>query len=297
MKSSTAIFMGESQEIKHQVESMMQFLLPPLKDSKLINAMRYSAMAPSKCLRGRLAVYAADLYSVSRDSSLRYAAAIEFVHAFSLIHDDLPSMDNSNMRRGQSSCHLKFDEATAILAGNALMAKAFEIVTSDEIHKNSEIRNNLVTLLASSIGCEGMIQGQMMDIDSEGKTLNLEQLQILQSLKTGKLITASVLGGAILGGASKEDYQALRTYGEALGLLFQLTDDLLDQNSHSAVLGKPTGQDMIAEKATFLSTLGRKKVLEMAERKKCEAITALARFNTRGEILGEIASEVLIRNF
>ena len=211
------------------VQQKMNELLPEnFSTSKIVEAMRYSSLSEGKRIRPFLVMAIANIFNFPSIKSLNCATAIEFVHVYSLIHDDLPAMDNDDFRRGKLSNHKKFDEATAILAGDALLTFAFEILANSETHNNAEIRCELIKILSSSIGYRGMVGGQMIDIENIDKKISQEQIINLHRLKTGELFMASAECGAILGGANKQERCALRYYAHDLGLAFQIKDDILD---------------------------------------------------------------------
>src|SRR5690606_16985799 len=225
-------------------------------EARLFEAMRYATLNGGKRLRPFLVIAGADLFDVPRDRSLRAAAAVELIHCYSLVHDDLPAMDDDDLRRGRPTCHIQFDEATAILAGDALLTLAFEVLADPATHPDPAIRVALVGALAAAAGGEGMVGGQMFDLVAEGRTLDLDQITRLQGLKTGRLIKVSCAAGAILGGANSEARDALDAYAQDLGLAFQIADDLLDVEGSEAEVGKKVGKDADAGKATFVSLLG-----------------------------------------
>jgi farnesyl diphosphate synthase len=211
------------------VQQRMNELLPEnFSDSKIVEAMRYSALSGGKRIRPFLVMAIANIFNFPANKSLNCATAIEFVHVYSLIHDDLPAMDDDDFRRGKLSNHKKFDEATAILAGDALLTLAFELLTNPDTHGNAEIRCELIKTLSLSAGYKGMVGGQMIDIENIDKKISQEQIINLHSLKTGELFMASAECGAILGGADKKERFALRQYAHDLGLAFQIKDDILD---------------------------------------------------------------------
>ena len=232
--------------------------VPPGLESRVYEAMRYSALSPGKRLRPLLVLASARLFGVARRSALQVAAAIEMVHAYSLIHDDLPAMDNSDLRRGRPTLHKKTDDATAILAGDGLLTLAFDIVTRDEIHKDATVRLLLTRALARASGIGGMVGGQILDLAGEGRFGDREPVDVarLQQMKTGALLRYGCIAGAILGQSTPSEYQALDDYGRALGEAFQIADDLLDVEGDAAALGKPAGADAALGKTTFVTQLG-----------------------------------------
>src|ERR1700748_1021182 len=211
------------------------------RPKRLMDAMRYSSLGGGKRLRPFLVVESAAVFGVPREAGLLAGAALECIHCYSLIHDDLPAMDNSDLRRGRPTLHKAYDDATAILAGDALLTLAFDIITRDEIHKDPTVRLLLTRALARASGVGGMAGGQMLDLAGEGRFGDREVVDVarLQQMKTGALLRFGFIAGAILGQASREQYQALDDYGKALGEAFQIADDLLDVEGDAATLGKP----------------------------------------------------------
>jgi len=247
--------MGEAQRA---TDAALRRLIPEVEtpESRVFEAMRYSALAGGKRIRPFLVISCADIFNVSRNCSERVAAAVEMVHTYSLIHDDLPAMDDDDLRRGQPTCHKKFDEATAILAGDALLTLAFEVLADDETHRQPEVRSELVLELARAIGAKGMVGGQMLDLWAEDHALDVPEITRLQRMKTGALIAYSCNAGAILGRADGHQRQLLNGYAHDIGLAFQIIDDLLDVDGNAEELGKATNKDAAAGKATFVSLLG-----------------------------------------
>ena len=215
-------------EVGAEVNLTLDHILktPDQQKVKLIEAMRYSVLDGGKRIRPFLVLASASLFRVDRRYALRVASAIEMVHCYSLIHDDLPAMDDDCMRRGQPTCHVKYDEATAILSGDALLTLAFEVLADEETNEDPEVRSNLVLALAQAAGTEGMVGGQMLDLISERKDLKMSDIASLQNMKTGKLIQVSCEAGAILGKSSLRDRLALIAFGKDLGLAFQIAYDL-----------------------------------------------------------------------
>jgi len=284
-------------QIAEAVEAALDDLLEPAEGAlgRVIDAMRYSALGGGKRLRPYLLIAAADMFGTPRDRSLRAGAAVEMIHCYSLIHDDLPAMDDSDMRRGRPSNHKQFDEATAILAGDALLTLAFEALAGHETHPKAEVRAALALELARASGARGMVGGQMLDIEAETKPLDLEAVKHLQALKTGALIRCACISGGLIGEASADDVAALARYAQNLGLAFQIVDDLLDALGDEAALGKPVGQDAQMDKATFVKLLGPDKARGEAERLVSGAEAALDRFGDRADALRDVARFVLER--
>ena len=228
------------------------------RPKRLMDAMRYSSLGGGKRLRPFLVVESAAVFGVPREAALLAGAALECIHCYSLIHDDLPAMDNSDLRRGRPTLHKKTDDATAILAGDGLLTLAFDIVTRDEIHSDPTVRLLLTRALARASGIGGMVGGQMLDLAGEGRFGDREPVDVarLQQMKTGALLRYGCIAGAILGQSTPAQYQALDDYGRALGEAFQIADDLLDVEGDAAALGKQTGQDAALGKTTFVTQLG-----------------------------------------
>jgi farnesyl diphosphate synthase len=264
---------------------------------RLLEAMRYGSLGGGKRVRPFLVIESAALFGVPVEGALNAAAALECVHCYSLVHDDLPAMDNDDLRRGRPTVHKAFDEATAILAGDGLLTLAFEILASPDTHSNPAVRADLALALARASGVSGMAGGQMYDLEAPGKTLGEADIRLLQAMKTGALITFGCVAGGILGEASAGDIAALRAYGDALGAAFQLADDILDVEGDAALVGKATGKDTEAGKGTLVSLFGidaaRVKLAEL----KAQALAALAPFKPRDEILAEAAEFVVARKF
>ncbi len=290
---------SELQKIEQAVNAKMEALLPEESESRigenrLIQAMRYSALGSGKRVRPFLVMKSASLFGVSESCALQVAAAIEFVHCFSLIHDDLPALDDDDERRGQPSCHVKFDEATAILAGDALLTLAFEILSHETTHIDSFVRADLVHAFAKAIGVNGMVGGQMLDIMSENLSLSVEQITRLQRLKTGQLFQVSCEAGAILGKAGKNARNSLRGYASNLGLVFQITDDLLDATTETNIDGTPR-KDKSSNKGTYISVMGIEKATQQAKILTEQAISHLNVFGKNADTLKELAYFVLNR--
>jgi farnesyl diphosphate synthase len=268
---------------------------PPGLEARVYEAMRYSALAPGKRLRPLLVLAGARLFGVMRRSALQVAAAIEMVHAYSLIHDDLPAMDDSDLRRGRPTCHKEFDEATAILAGDGLLTMAFEVLAHPDTHGDPVVRCELVSALAAAAGSAGMVGGQMIDLIAETQALDIGAITRLQRMKTGALIAFSCEAGAILAKAAGDVRTALRGYAHDLGLAFQIADDLLDVEGTAAETGKPVGADAAAGKATFVSILGVERARAQAQLLVGQAVAHLDLFEQRAELLRQIARYVVSR--
>ena len=268
-------------------------VVPPDLESRVYEAMRYSALAPGKRMRPLLVLAGARLFGVARLSALQVAAAVEMVHAYSLIHDDLPAMDNSDLRRGRPTCHKRFDEATAVLAGDGLLTMAFEVLAHPDTHGDPAVRCELVSALAIAAGTAGMVGGQMIDLIAERQPLDIDATTRLQRMKTGALIAFACEAGAILAKTASEPRTAMRGYAHDLGLAFQIADDLLDVEGSAAETGKPVGAD--AGKATFVSILGVERARAQAGLLVDQAVAYLDLFEERAELLRQVARFVVNR--
>ncbi len=279
-------------------DAMIERLLvvPPDLEARVYEAMRYSALAPGKRLRPLLVIAGARLFGVARRSAAQVAAAIEMIHAYSLIHDDLPAMDNSDLRRGRPTCHKQFDDATAVLAGDGLLTMAFEVLAHSDTHGDPAVRCELVATLAAAAGAGGMVGGQMIDLIAERQTLDIGAITRLQRMKTGALIAFACEAGAVLAKAASEPRTALRGYAHDLGLAFQIADDLLDVEGSAAETGKPVGADAAAGKATFVSILGTERARGQAELLVDQAVAHLDLFGERAELLRQVARFVITRS-
>jgi farnesyl diphosphate synthase len=280
------------------IEALLRDLLAPVEgpQARLHDAMRYASLNGGKRLRPFLVQAGAALFDVPTERALRVGAAIELIHCYSLVHDDLPAMDDAATRRGRPSCHCQFDEATAVLAGDALQALAFEVLADEATHPDAVIRASLVTGLATAAGAAGMCGGQMIDLDAEKRVLGKDEIIVLQRLKTGALFRFACEAGAVLGGASETDRARLRAYADDLGLAFQIKDDLLDVTGDPDLAGKDLGQDAAAGKATLVALLG----VEAAEAKlaalKASGDEHLKNFGERAASLRQVLSFVIERS-
>jgi farnesyl diphosphate synthase len=279
------------------VANALDRLLPKsdFPEQKLFDAMRYGALNGGKRLRPFLVMSSAKIFGVADDCALRTAAAVECIHCYSLIHDDLPAMDNSDLRRGMPTAHKKYDEATAILAGDALLTLAFEILADPRTHEDPQVRCRLVTALAKSSGVHGMVGGQMLDLIAESTDLDIGAITRLQRLKTGELIAFSAEAGAILGKGSVQHHNALRAYAHDLGLAFQIIDDLLDAEGTEEETGKSVGRDAKAGKATFVTILGAERARNQAKLLSEQAVQHLSVFQGRAKHLEDVARFVVDR--
>ena len=263
--------------------------------SIIYDAMKYSLFAGGKRLRPVIMLLVSDMLSGDENEVMPFACAMEMIHTYSLIHDDLPSMDNDDLRRGKPTNHKVYGEAMAILAGDSLLNRAFEI-TSNHKYKNPERALSAIASLSNSSGTEGMIGGQTVDIQSEGKKISEDELLYLHTLKTGAIIRSSGVIGAIMAGASKDEIKAIDDFCKNLGIAFQIQDDLLDVTGNEAELGKPIGSDTDSEKTTFVSLFG----IEGTKKAVCDytnkAISSLEIFGEKANILIELANYLINRN-
>lgn len=266
-----------------------------LNEDTVLEAMRYSALSGGKRLRPFLTVCASNLFGVSKDSAIETACAIEFIHTYSLIHDDLPAMDNDDLRRGKPTCHVAFGEAAAILAGDGLLTLAFQVLASNRTHADPAVRCELISALAQASGSWGMVGGQMLDLEAENKQLSLDEIIRLQRLKTGELFAVSCEAGAILGKAPAMMRKLLRAYAHDMGLAFQITDDLLDVEGTRDETGKGVRKDKIAGKATLVSIMGVERAREHANILSRQAISHLDVFDKRADNLRALAEFVVSR--
>jgi farnesyl diphosphate synthase len=284
--------------VAEEVETVLDRILPQVQGpaARLHEAMRYATLGGGKRLRPFLAVASADLFDVPRERSVRIGAAIELIHGYSLVHDDLPAMDDAFTRRGRPSCHRRYDEATAILAGDALQTLAFDMLVDPATHPEPGVRCALVAELAAAAGPQGMCGGQMIDLLAEGKALDLEQILELQRLKTGALIGYACETGALLGGGSDAARGALRGYAADLGLAFQIQDDLLDVTGDAAVTGKDLGRDAAAGKATVVALLGVAESRRRLEELRSSALAHLDRLECETAELRAVFDFVISRS-
>src|SRR3954454_21623783 len=257
------------------VEQALDVLLPPVEgaESRLAEAMRYATLGGGKRLRAFLVIESAALFGVNETCAARVAASVEMMHAYSLVHDDLPAMDDDDLRRGKPSTHRAFDEATAVLAGDALQSRAFELLAEVDTHSDPQARCELVAALGLASGARGMAGGQMIDMATEGQVLSATEVGRLQALKTGRLIQYSAEAGAILGRAAPQVRTHIAWYGRDLGAAFQIADDILDAVGTTEGIGKTAGKDEAAGKATLVGLMGVEHAqthAEMLSRQACK---------------------------
>ena len=286
---------GESNIISLKDRNSSAERSPVGGEAKVMEAMRYSALGGGKRLRPFLVVSCASLFGVSREASLMAASAIEFIHTYSLIHDDLPAMDDDDLRRGKPSCHKAFGEAAAILAGDALQALAFQVLSDPAVHQDPSVRCELVYNVAKAASCRGLVGGQMLDLEAENKEMSVDEIIRLQRLKTGELFAISCEAGAILGKGAQPLRLALRRYANDMGLAFQITDDLLDAEGTSEEAGKAVMKDGKRGKATLVQALGIERAREQAQILARQAIRHLDVFDKKANHLRTLAEFVVTR--
>ena len=284
-------------ECAAEVESTLDRVLPstPGSEDRLFDAMRYACLGGGKRLRPFLVLASAGLFGVGRPHALRVAAAIECVHCYSLVHDDLPAMDDDDFRRGRPTVHKAFDDATAILAGDALLTLAFDILGDHDTHEDPQVRVLLVAALAKAAGAFGMVGGQMLDMLADGQAFDIGAVTRLQRLKTGELFAFACESGAILGKADPARRVALRGYAHDMGLAFQIADDLLDVTGTADDVGKAVGKDAEQGKATFVSILGVDRARDQATLLADQACGHLEMFDERADPLRAVARFVVSR--
>ena len=285
-------------QIAAEIDDEFSQLLVSPGDARdpLYAAMRHAAIGGGKRLRPLLVTATASLFHVDRDVALRVGTAVEAIHVYSLVHDDLPCMDDDDLRRGKPTVHRAYDEATAVLAGDALHALAFEILANSGTHTDPFIRSELIATLAVASGPDGMAGGQMMDLEAEKTTFDLPTVTRLQALKTGALIAASVEMGAILGHVPPEGRTHLRGYARDIGLAFQIADDILDVEGDPEIAGKALHKDAEAGKGTFVSLMGLDRAKQQAAMLVEQAVGQLAGYGQEAELLRAIATYITERD-
>jgi farnesyl diphosphate synthase len=299
VKANMSDFLATAlEDIAVDIDTAFDRLLPVPGDGRrpLYDAMRHAAIGGGKRLRPLLVVAACSLFHVDRQAALRVATAIECIHVYSLIHDDMPCMDDDDMRRGKPTVHVAFGEAAAVLAGDSLHALAFEILADEATHSDPFVRSELVLELARASGPSGMAGGQMMDLAAETQILDLQTVTRLQQLKTGALISFCLESGAIMGRVPPEGRGALRGYARDVGLAFQIADDILDVEGDAEIAGKALQKDADAGKATFLSLLGLERARAQANMLVDQAIAHLNSFGAEAELLRAIARYTVERD-
>ena len=298
VERSRADFEAESNRLSAEIDSFFTRLLEPTGDARdrLYEAMRHAAVGGGKRLRPLLTSAAAQQLAIDPERALRVGAAIEAIHVYSLIHDDLPCMDNDDLRRGKPTVHRAFGEAEAVLAGDSLHALAFEILAHPATHDDPHVRTDLVFELARAAGPSGMAGGQMMDLVAEGQELDLPAITRLQQLKTGALIEYSVEAACIMVRLAEPARTPYRGYARNIGLAFQIADDLIDHSGDEAAAGKRTGKDAHAGKATFVSLLGEDRARQQAHLLVEQAVEHLASHGQEADLLRAIARFAIERD-
>ncbi len=284
-------------ECSKTVDEQLDKIVPSAETEpkKLHEAIRWSLFAGGKRFRPALLLAVGEAFGATRENLLKTAAAIEMIHTYSLIHDDLPAMDNDDLRRGRATCHMKFGEATAILAGDVLQTLAFQAIAEDE-NLTDKIRVRLISEVARAAGTPtGMVAGQQLDLEAEGRKISIAELETIHNFKTGAVISAAARGGAIIGEASNEELKIISNYAARLGLLFQITDDLLDATQTTAILGKTAGKDERAEKATYVSLYGLDKARKLAAAVHAKSCRELEKIKKETTLLCEMADFILER--
>lgn len=286
--------LGETRRIMNEAIDRL-LPIPAGREKRVVEAMRYSAISTGKALRPFLTMTIGEMLGVNKQTAIRIGAAIELLHTYSLIHDDLPAMDNDTLRRGKPTNHIQFDEATAILAGDALQALAFEVLSDPETHPDAAIRSRLVLELARSAGMNGMVGGQMLDLIGETTVLTLPEIERMQALKTGALLWFACMAPALTVPVPQEQSEALAQYAQAIGLLFQITDDILDVEGSVSSMGKTLGKDSEAHKSTFVSILGLEKAKSLAHNLADRGMAALSVFGNKADLLKDTITFILER--
>jgi farnesyl diphosphate synthase len=293
-----SVFSAWMQSIQARVEKALEHLLPApdLAPQRLHQAMRYAVLGGGKRVRPLLVHAAGELGGASAEALDAAASAVELIHAYSLVHDDLPCMDNDVLRRGKPTCHVQYDEATALLVGDALQSLAFQALSESSAGSESPAKG--LRLLAQASGSRGMAGGQAMDLASVGQALSPEELEFMHIHKTGALIRAAVLLGASAGEPlPANEMENLDHYAKRCGLLFQVVDDILDVEASTATLGKTAGKDAADNKPTYVSLLGLSRAKDMAAELHQECLDALPAFGTRGKLLAQLTDFIVVRRF
>ncbi|XZG69851.1 polyprenyl synthetase family protein [Chitinibacteraceae bacterium HSL-7] len=293
-------FKNWMQDVQSQMEAALASALPAADrhPARLHEAMRYAVLDGGKRVRPLLVFAAGEITGASPDRLAAAGSAVELIHAYSLVHDDMPAMDNDVLRRGKPTVHVAFDEATALLAGDALQTAAFDAVAADGAARDAATQLRMVQILAKASGSAGMCGGQGIDLYSVGSALTLPELELMHILKTGALIRASVLLGALAGDAiDDEAFGRLDHFAKCMGLAFQVVDDILDETADTATLGKTAGKDAANDKPTYVSLLGLKGAREKADELLADAHAALAPFGSRADRLHQLADYIVNRTF
>ena len=282
------------QAYQERVNQALKIALPPINNSRLVDAMHYSVLNGGKRLRPILVYLSSELGKTETSIADTAACAVEFIHCYSLIHDDLPAMDDDKLRRGKPTCHIKFDEATAILAGDALQPMAYELICSLE-NLPDTTKVSMVNSLTKACSHNGMVEGQMKDIQLN-KTVSVDALDLMHEQKTGRLIEASIELGGLIGGLNSDELLILKAYGQKIGLAFQIRDDIIDVESPSSESGKPQGSDAMKEKITYPSLVGIKESKIRSKELAEEALEILSSLNLKTDKISSLTSYVVTRN-
>lgn len=285
-------------ELVKQIDAWLDELLPSVDQSpqRLHEAMRYSALAPGKRIRPIMAIWAAEMLGAEASIVKHLACAVECIHAFSLIHDDLPAIDNDDLRRGRPTCHVQFDEPTAILAGDALFALAFDLLSQANPSVEPSCQLAVIREVSRAVGSQGLVGGEMLDIESENKPVSAEMLQLIHQGKTAALLECSVVSGAIMAGGDPSEIADIRRYGSYLGIAFQVADDLLNVLGNPDLLGKAVGSDEEHGKATYPSYYGIENTKQILQHAVFEAQSALIPFGPKADMLMAVADFIAERD-
>ncbi|HWI98524.1 MAG TPA: farnesyl diphosphate synthase [Burkholderiales bacterium] len=299
MKIIESDFQAWMGDIQARTEAALARLLPPahMAPARLHEAMRYATLEGGKRVRPLLAFAAGEVAAASPERLEMASCAVELIHAYSLVHDDLPCMDNDVLRRGKPTVHVEYDEATALLVGDALQSLAFQLLSDQRLADDARVQLDMVRTLALAAGSRGMAGGQQIDLESTGKTLTLPELEVMHIHKTGALIRGAVALGAACGRVDPGQKNALDRYGKAIGLAFQVVDDVLDYDASTSTLGKTAGKDSRQGKPTYVSTLGLARARELAGELRGEALAALECLGERARRLRQLADFIVLRKF
>jgi len=299
MKIPDSEFQAWMGGVQARMESVLARVLPPahVAPARLHEAMRYATLEGGKRVRPLLAFAAAEVSSAPAERVAIAAAAVELIHAYSLVHDDLPCMDDDTLRRGKPTVHVEYDEATALLAGDALQSLAFQLLAEHRLSDNPAVQLEMVKTLALAAGSRGMAGGQQIDLEATGKTLGIPELEFMHIHKTGALIRASVSLGALCGALEAEQNNKLDRYAKAIGLAFQVVDDVLDCDASTATLGKTAGKDSRRGKPTYVSAMGLGRARQFADELRAEAHAALEGIGSPSRRLAELADFIVLRKF
>ncbi|MCC6532943.1 MAG: polyprenyl synthetase family protein [Burkholderiales bacterium] len=293
-------FQDWSRQRQSLVEARLQEILPPadIAPTRLHAAMRYAVLGGGKRIRPLLACAAGELADAPLERSLIAGAAVELVHAYSLVHDDLPCMDDDVLRRGKPTCHVEYDEATALLVGDALQSLAFQVLADYRLNEDPTVQLEMTRILAAAAGSRGMAGGQAIDLDAIGKQLGALELEFMHMHKTGAVIRAALQLGVRCGRLlDPAESQRIDHFAKCIGLAFQVVDDVLDAESNTATLGKTAGKDARSDKPTYVSALGAAGAKDLARELRADAMQAIAAFGRRGARLGQLADFIVVRQF